>query len=103
MPRWEGRRRPRLEVDASVEHRDALSLELDQAPKAEQSLDVLFAIERAEHASQIVRRGNLRSEAVAKWLALCAPAQVVVTARPRWLGDELELAGARFELNYGPG
>ena len=74
----EGRRRPRLDVDAPVELEaalgDELSLELDQAAEAEQSLDVLFAIERAEHAGEVVRRGDLGAEAAAKWLALCAAA-----------------------------
>lgn len=98
--RSEGRRGPSLDVDAPVELEaalgDELSLELDQAAEAEQSLDVLVAIARAEHAGEVVSRGDLGPEAAAKWLALCASAQVVVTARTRRLRDELELTSARL-------
>ena len=78
-------------------------LEVHQAAEAEQSLDVLVAAEGTEHAGEVVGGGDLGAEAAAERLTIGAAAEVVVTTRPGWLGNELELAGACLELDDLPG
>jgi excisionase family DNA binding protein len=75
-------------------------LQVHEAAEAEESLDVLVAIEGAEHAREVVGGGDLRAEASAERLARGTAAEIVVAARPCRLGDELEPAGARRELDH---
>jgi integrase/recombinase XerC len=79
------------------------ALEVHQAAEAEESFDVLIAVEGAEHAGEIVGGGDLRAEAAAERLAVGTAPQVVVATRAGRFGHELELAGASLELDHRPG
>jgi hypothetical protein len=70
--------------------------------EAEQSFDVSLAIEGAEHAGRGRRWRRSGAEASAEGFAVGAPAEVVVAASPCRLGEELELARPRLELDHGP-
>jgi hypothetical protein len=54
----------------------------------------VLAFERAEHAGEVARGGDLGADAAAERLAACVAAEVVVPVAVGGLGDELELAGA---------
>jgi hypothetical protein len=70
------------------------------AAEAEEGFDLVFAVERAEHAREVAGRGDLRAEAAPKWFAARLPAEVVVAAGANRLGGERELAGARLDLDH---
>jgi integrase len=90
-----------LDFGAAAELVAEAALQVHETAEAEQSLDVLLAAEGAEHAAEVVGGGDLGTEASAERLAPRAAAKVVVAARASWLGHELELTGARFQLDHG--
>ena len=66
----------------------------------QERLAVLFAAEGGEHARVVVERGDRGAEAAAERLASRAAAEVVVAARAGRLGDDLQLARVRLQLEH---
>src|SRR3954470_20734381 len=85
------------EVDAAAGSATELVLELDQATESAERRLVLLTVERSKHARVIAKRCDQRPQPLAERLAGRAAAQVVVAARPRRLGDDLDLAGVRSQ------
>jgi hypothetical protein len=79
------RRRSAFEAAATSE----FTFELDQVSEGVQRLAVLLAIESSEHAGVVAERRDRRAHAVAEGLARRGAAEVVVTACPRRLPDDL--------------
>src|SRR5262249_4137176 len=95
----EGHGRSDLDAEVALQLMAEAVLQVHQPAEAEQSFDVLVAVECAEHAGEVVGRGNLRAEAAAERFAVGAAAEVVVTLRPSRLRDELEPADAGLQLD----
>src|SRR3982751_5366776 len=79
----------------------AAVLELDQSAHRSERREVLFAVERGEHAGVVVERGDGWAEAVAERLALGAAAEVVVAARAGGFRDDLQLTGVGGDFEHG--
>jgi hypothetical protein len=68
-------------LDTAAELTAELALEVHEAAEAEESVDVLVAVEGAEHAGEVVGGGDPGAEAVSERFAGGAAAQVVPAAR----------------------
>jgi hypothetical protein len=95
-----GAQRSAFDGAAAAELTAESALELHHAAEAEQGGDLVLAFERAEHAGEVARGGDLRACAAAERLATGVAAEVVVPVAAGGLGDELELAGAGVQLDH---
>ena len=73
-------RRSALDAAAATEVAAEAAFEIPEATEAEESVDVLVAVEGAEHSGEVVGRSDLGAEAAAEWLAAGATAEIVVAA-----------------------
>lgn len=73
--------------------------EVGEEAELADSFEVVVAAEGGAEAGQVADRGDLGSEAFAERFAVGGAAEVVVAAAAAGrLGDELELAAARLQL-----
>ena len=79
-------------------------LQVHQTAEAEESVQVLLAVEGAEHAGEIVGRGDLGAKAAADWIAKKSPR--AGTSRTGATGLEPATSGVTGrrsnQLNYAP-
>src|SRR3954465_9283110 len=76
------------------------TLELNQPLHRLQRYLILLAVEGGEHTRVIIGRGDRRTEAAADRLTDGAAAEVVVTARPGWLGDDLHFTRVSLQFEH---
>jgi hypothetical protein len=91
------RRQSAFEAAATSE----FAFELDQVSEGVQRFAVLLAIESSEHAGVVAERSDRRAKAVAERLARCGAPEVVVTACPGRLPNDLQLTGIGPKLEHG--
>ena len=72
-----------LDAAAVAELVAEAALQVHEAAEAEESFGVVFAVEGAEHAGEVVGGGDLGAEPAAERFAVGAAAEVVVAARAR--------------------
>jgi hypothetical protein len=102
-----------LDAAAAAELVAEAAFEIHEAAEAEQPLDVLLAVEGAEHAGEVVSRCDLRAQASAERLAVGAAAEVEPAfARCRNLGCaelslralvQLRLRGLQLTMGFEEG
>src|SRR4051812_14322970 len=80
----------------------AAVVEFDQAAEHVEAVEVLVTTKRGEHSGEVGCRGDGGAETGADRFAAGGAAEVVVAARACGLGNDVDAAVARLELDYRP-
>src|SRR3954447_18466314 len=87
--------------ESALDNAAPTSFECSEAPKLPDLILIALAIEGRGHASEIADRGNLRTDALSKWLSIRAAPKVVIAAGALGHEYDVDVAGGSEERGDG--